>query len=76
MSKNSANLELIEKAIKLAGSMTALSNKIHVSYQTILEWKKGRKAPSALNCQKIEKATNGEVKAEEILPDYPWETVK
>lgn len=35
-----------------------------------------KKTVSALNCMKIEKAANGEVKAEDILPDFPWETLK
>ena len=76
MSKYHANLEYIKKAIEIAGGIQQLSVKADVSYQSILEWKSGRKTPTPTNCQKIEKGTNGEVKAEEILPDYPWEKVK
>ena len=76
MLKHRANLDLIKRAIELAGGMTPLSKKADISYQSILDWKSGRKNPSAINCMKIEKATNGEVRAEEILPDFPWHTLK
>jgi len=29
-----------------------------------------------VSCKKIEKAVDGSVKAEEILPDYPWEELR
>lgn len=76
MSKNQSNLESIKRAIEIAGGMTKLSLTANIGYQSILDWKSGRKTPSIANCLKLEKATNGEVKAEDILPDFPWHTLK
>ncbi|CAB4218462.1 HTH_XRE domain containing protein [uncultured Caudovirales phage] len=70
------NFEMINKAIAIAGNLTELARRVNVSYQTALDWKHGRRVPTPTNCQKIEKATNGEVKAEEILPCYPWEEIR
>ena len=76
MSKDRFNVEAIIKAIEIAGGMTKLCSKAHIGYQSLLDWKSGRKAPSSSSCLKIEKATNGEVKAEDILPDFPWHTMR
>ena len=70
------NLEILKKAIEIAGGLTQLSIKANVSYQTVLDWKHGRRVPTPTNCQKIEKATNRAIKAEEILPDYPWDELR
>jgi len=76
MSKQKANLEMIKKAIDILGGLTKLSKNANVSYQSVVDWKGGRKTPSPISCQKIEKATDGKVKAKDILPDYPWEELK
>lgn len=70
------NLEAIKKAIEIAGGANNLALKIGVSYQTILTWKNARSSISIGNCAKIEKATEGKIKKEDILPDYPWEDFK
>jgi DNA-binding transcriptional regulator YdaS (Cro superfamily) len=76
MSKSKANLELIERAIKDAGGLSKLALKANVSYQSVIDWRAGRKTPSPISCQKIEKPTGGDIKAKDILPDYPWEEVR
>ncbi len=76
MTRPHCNVEAVNRAIELAGGATQLSLKINVSYQTVVGWKHGRKYPNVVNCQKIEKATDGQVKAEDILPDYPWEELR
>jgi DNA-binding transcriptional regulator YdaS (Cro superfamily) len=75
-SRQKSNTEILKKAIDIVGGLTQLSIKVNVSYQTVLDWKHGRRIPNPTNCQKIEKATNGKIKAEEILPDYPWHEVR
>lgn len=70
------NVDSIFKAIEIAGGARELSIKIGASYQSVLDWKNQRRVPSTANCQKIEKATDGQVKAEDILPDYPWEELR
>ena len=76
MARHQPNLEMIRKAIDIMGGLTSLSVKINVSYQSVLDWKHGRRVPGPINCQKIEKATDGQVKAKDILPDYPWDELK
>lgn len=70
------NVQAILEAIKIAGGVKELSHKLNTSYQSILDWKNERKTPTALNCLKIEKATEGKVKAKDILPSYPWDDLK
>lgn len=67
------NVEAVKKAIELMGGASTLSRSLAVAYQTVLNWRNGYASPSPLNCVKIEKAVNGGVKREEILPDYPWD---
>ena len=76
MSKYEVNKEVLQKAIDMLGGVSALAEKSKISYQSIIDWRSGRKAPSPISCKKIEKAINGEIKAEEFLPDYPWEDFK
>ena len=68
--------EAIKKAIEAAGGAKDLAAKVGVSYKTVLDWKNGRVKLSPINCVKMEKLTNGEVKREEILPDYPWDDLR
>lgn len=73
---NRYNVEAIKQAIQIIGSAPKLARDLNVTYQTVIFWKNGRVAPNPLNCVKIEKATNGKVKREDILPDYPWDELK
>ncbi len=68
--------ESIEKAIEIVGGAKELAEKMNVSYKSVLDWKNGRVKLSPINCVKMEKLTNGEVKREEILPDYPWDDLR
>lgn len=70
------NVLSIEEAIKIIGGAEKLARKIEVSYQTVLNWKNGFAVPTSLNCAKIERATNGVVRREDILPDYPWDELR
>ena len=73
---NKYNVLSIEKAIEIVGGAEKLARKIEVSYQTVLNWKNGFAVPNPLNCAKIEKITDGAVKREDILPDYPWNELR
>lgn len=70
------NLKAIEKAIEIAGGAEKLARKIEISYQTVLNWKNGFAVPSVLNCVRVEKLTEGVVKREDILPNYPWDELR
>lgn len=70
------NVDSIAKAIEIIGGGERLARKIETSYQTVLNWKNGFSVPSIVNCVKIEKATEGKIKREDILPDYPWDELR
>jgi len=70
------NIEAIQKAVEHFGTRVAFAEALNISYQTTSEWVKGRKTPSIDNCIRIERATEGKVKAKDILPDYPLEELK
>ena len=61
------NVKAILKAIEIVGGVNNLAIKLGVSYQTVLNWKNQRAVPSHINCVKIEAATNGQVKRDEIF---------
>lgn len=73
MARYTTNLEKLNEAIEYTGGVGALAAKARVSYQSIIDWRRGLKSPSQESCQKIEKATGGKVKAKDILPDFPWD---
>ena len=58
------NVASINKAIEIIGGAEKLARKIESSYQTVL------------NCVKIERATEGQVTRNDILPNYPWDDLK
>lgn len=70
------NVLSIEKAIEVIGGAEKLARKMEVSYQAVLNWKNGFAVPNPLNCVRIEKITNGVVRREDILPDYPWSELR
>ena len=76
MARYKMNLDALKKAIEIVGGVGTLASKSAVSYQSIIDWRSGKKSPSAESCKKIEKATEGQVKAEDILPDYPWSELR
>ncbi len=67
--------EIIHKAIDYFGGRQELAKKLGVSYRSVIDWAGGRSNIGALNALKIEKLTNCEIKREDILPNYPWESL-
>ena len=76
MTPNRCDTEAIKRAIEIIGSPADMAKKLNVSYHTVLTWKNGRSSITTTNCMKIEKATEGKIKAKDILPDYPWEDLE
>lgn len=72
MTRITVNTEAIKKAVQLLGGNTGFILKTQVSYQSVLDWKSGRRTPNPYNCIKIEEATNGQVTRQEILPNFDW----
>ena len=60
----------IDKAISAVGSLSALSELLGESPQTVSNWR-SRQVP-ADRCPSIERATHGAVRCEELRPDVDW----
>lgn len=73
MENAQAAINAITKASKIMGSRYKLAKALNMPHQTLYRWAHGQAIPSPISCLKIEKVTNGQVKKEEILPDYPWD---
>ncbi|SPL72297.1 transcriptional regulator [Acinetobacter stercoris] len=58
------------KAVKLAGSKSALAKKLEITPWALSKWNPERIPDD--RCLAIEDLTNGEVKAEELRPDINW----
>ncbi len=71
--KKHYNIEEIKKAISLFGSMNKLAIAINANNMSVFNWTHGKAVPSPLSCMKIEKATKGKIKKEDIRPDFDWE---
>jgi DNA-binding transcriptional regulator YdaS (Cro superfamily) len=70
--KQPYNVEAIQKACQLVGSAHKLSQLTGTSYMTVQKWRHGKATPSPLNCMRVEKATHGLIKKEEIRPEFDW----
>jgi DNA-binding transcriptional regulator YdaS (Cro superfamily) len=73
MYKLDCNIDEIKKAVEIAGGIRELALKSGASYQSVCNWLKGRSNPNPNFCIQIEKATEGKVKRNDIIPDFPWE---
>jgi DNA-binding transcriptional regulator YdaS (Cro superfamily) len=76
MKPNQKAAESIQKAIAIVGGAKELASIIGVSYKSVLDWKNGRTGLNIQNCLKIEQATEGKIKREDLLPNYPWESLR
>lgn len=62
-------MDFINKAISLLGSQAKLATAAGLSQPAIFKMSKGKTRPSASSAIAIEKATNGEIKREQLRPD-------
>lgn len=60
----------VQKAIQVLGGQNNLANACGVSQNAISKWLNKQSRVSLENALKIEKATNGSVKADEFNPEY------
>lgn len=65
----------ISKAVNLCKGQSALARTCGVSQAAVGKWLNGAKMDVA-HVSSIVKATNGEVKPQELRPDVDWETIK
>jgi|LauGreSBDMM110SN_4_FD.fasta_scaffold23491_2 DNA-binding transcriptional regulator YdaS (Cro superfamily) len=76
MYKLKCNIEEIKRAAEIAGGLRELAIKSGASYQSMLNWSKGRNNPNPMFCIKMEQAVDGKVTRKDIFPDFPWEKFK
>ncbi|HHR6017817.1 TPA: transcriptional regulator [Providencia alcalifaciens] len=61
--------KLIDKAIGMVGSQQKLAEICNVKQPSVWDWLHGKKKPSAISAKRIELATNGTIKANQLRPD-------
>lgn len=65
----------VKAAIEICGSQAVVAKACGISQPTVFKWLGGAKMDVA-HVSSIVKATNGEVKPQELRPDVDWETIK
>lgn len=65
-------MNAISKAINCLGSQDQLAKACDLTQAAISQYRTGAKRPSAETAIRIELATKGEVKADDLRPDIPW----
>ena len=66
----------IEIAIKDAGNAHRLALEIGVPPQSVLFWRDGDRRIPAEYCPRIEAATGGLVRCEDLRPDVRWDVLR
>ena len=66
----------ISKAIDVAGSVNAFAAAIAVPVQSVYFWRSGERRVPADYCPRIEEATGGLVRCEDLRPDVRWDVLR
>jgi len=66
----------IETAINASGNAYRLAKAIDVPPQSVLFWRNGERRVPAEYCPRIELATNGRVRCEDLRPDVAWHVLR
>lgn len=69
-------MNAISKAIDCLGSQDQLAKACDLTQAAISQYRTGSKRPSAEVAIRIEEATKGQVKAEDLRPDVPWHVIR
>lgn len=70
------SMNAISKAIDCMGSQEQLAKAVELTQAAISQYVTGNKRPSAEVAIRIEAATDGKVRAEEVRPDVPWHVIR
>ncbi|MGQ3051067.1 MAG: helix-turn-helix domain-containing protein [Roseateles sp.] len=62
----------IARACKHLGGQGAVARLLGLKPPTVNEWCTGKRKVPAERCIQIEQLTDGAVRCEELLPDFPW----
>lgn len=76
MRMNISNQNPVRAAADCVGGITSLSKLIDVSVPTVHQWITGVRRVPTERAIRIEEATKGQVKAEELRPDVPWHVIR
>ena len=69
-------MNAISKAIEIVGSQKQLAKAVDLTQAAISQYATGLKRPSAEVAIRIEAATKGRVRVEDIRPDLPWQVIR
>ena len=69
-------MNAISKAIDCLGSQEQLAKAVDLTQSAISSYVTGNKRPSAEVAIRIEAATDGKVRAEDLRPDVPWHVIR
>jgi DNA-binding transcriptional regulator YdaS (Cro superfamily) len=69
-------MNAISRAIECLGSQDQLAKAVDLTQAAISQYVKGSKRPSAEVAIRIEAATQGKVRAEDVRPDVPWHVIR
>lgn len=58
------------------GGNKALASALGLSQVIVSQWKTGVKQVPAEHCPRIEAATHGAVRCEDLRPDVPWSVIR
>lgn len=69
-------MNAISKAIDCLGSQEQLAKAVDLTQSAISSYVTGIKRPSAEVAIRIEAATDGKVRVEDLRPDVPWHVIR
>ena len=69
-------MNAITRAIEHFGSQEKLAKALDVSQGAISQYATGNKRPSAEVAIRLEEASGGTIKAEDLRPDVPWHVIR
>jgi DNA-binding transcriptional regulator YdaS (Cro superfamily) len=69
-------MNAITRAIEHFGSQEKLAKALDVSQGAISQYATGNKRPSAEVAIRLEEASGGAIKAEDLRPDVPWHVIR
>jgi DNA-binding transcriptional regulator YdaS (Cro superfamily) len=65
-------MNAIDRAISICGGQSSMARAVGVSAQAISFWQRGARRPDVGSCIKIEQATGGGVRCEDLRDDIDW----
>jgi len=64
--------QAVKQAADILGNQSKLAEKIGISRVTVNQWVTGTNPIPLERCLQVERATNGQVRCEQLRPDIDW----